>query len=102
MNSFIIHDSICSLIPKKCHPKRCHSDIKYHMTLNIVFSVVFIGKVKGDCAKIVLLGLGPMLKLDSLALVPLFPSFQKDSTKRENAHDSWIISHDKSKVSRAT
>ena len=71
-------------------------------TLHIIFSVVFIGKVKGDCSKTLLSGLGPMLKLDSLTLVPLFPSFQKDSTKRENAHDSWIISHDKSKVSWAT
>jgi hypothetical protein len=39
MNSFIIHDNIHSLIHKKCHPKSHHSDIKYHMTLNITFSV---------------------------------------------------------------
>ena len=37
-NSSIIHGNVCSLIHKKCHPKSCHSDIKYHMTLNIVFS----------------------------------------------------------------
>ena len=40
MNSSIIHDNICSVIHKKCHPKSCHSDIKHHMTLNIIFSVV--------------------------------------------------------------
>ena len=40
MNSSIMHDNICSLIHKKCHPKSCHSDIKYHMTLNIMYSVV--------------------------------------------------------------
>ena len=31
MNSSIIHDSICKLIHKKCHPKSYHSDIKYHV-----------------------------------------------------------------------
>ena len=25
----IIHDNICSLIHKKCHPKTCHNKIKY-------------------------------------------------------------------------
>ena len=40
MNSSVIHDSICSLIHKKCQPKRYHSDIKYHLTRNIIFSVV--------------------------------------------------------------
>ena len=39
MNSSIMYYSICSLIHKKCHPKNYHSDIKYHMTLNIIFSV---------------------------------------------------------------
>ena len=29
----------CSLIHKKCHPKKYHVDIKYHMTLHITFSV---------------------------------------------------------------
>ena len=37
--SSIIHDNICSVIHKKCHPKSYHSDIKCHMTLNITFSV---------------------------------------------------------------
>jgi hypothetical protein len=40
MNSSIIHDNICSLIHKKCHPESYHSVTKYHMTLNIIFSVV--------------------------------------------------------------
>ena len=40
MNSSIIHDDICSLIHIKCHPRSYYSDIKYHMTLNIIFSVV--------------------------------------------------------------
>ena len=40
MNSSIIHDNIYSLIHKKCHPDSYHSDIIYHMTLNIIFSVV--------------------------------------------------------------
>ena len=40
LNSSIIHDSICSLIHKKRHPKHYHGDIKYHMTLNIIFTVV--------------------------------------------------------------
>ena len=38
MNSSIIRN-VCSLIHPKCQPKRCHSDIKYHMTLNTIFSV---------------------------------------------------------------
>ena len=33
----LIHDK---LIHKKCHPKPSHSDIKYCMTLIIMFSVV--------------------------------------------------------------
>ena len=41
----IIHDSICSLVNKECHPKSYHSDIKYHMTLNIIFSVVIFIKL---------------------------------------------------------
>ena len=40
MNSTIIHDSICSVIHKKCHLKSYHSDIEYHITLNVIFSVV--------------------------------------------------------------
>ena len=40
MNSSIVHDNICSLIHEKCHPKSYHVDIKYHMTLNIIFSVI--------------------------------------------------------------
>ena len=40
-DSSIIHDNTCSLIHEKCHLKSYHSDIKYHMTLNITFSVVF-------------------------------------------------------------
>ena len=39
--SSIIQDNICSLIHKCCHPKSYHSDIKYHMTLNTAFRVVF-------------------------------------------------------------
>ena len=56
--------SLCSklgsLIHKKCHLKNYHSDIKYHMTLNIIFSVVFVARpvfilkigVKMDIAKL--------------------------------------------------
>ena len=40
MNSSIIHDNICSLICERFHPKSYQSDIKYHMTLNIIFSVL--------------------------------------------------------------
>ena len=40
MNSSIIHDTNCSLIHKKCHLKSYHSDIDYHMALNIIFSVL--------------------------------------------------------------
>ena len=36
MNSSIIHDNVCICVHKKCHPERYHSDIKYHMTLNIM------------------------------------------------------------------
>ena len=47
MNSSIIHDSIRSLIHKKYHhPKSYHSDVKYHMTLNIIFRVSFYGLFK--------------------------------------------------------
>jgi len=35
-----IHHPWRSLIHKKCHPKSYHRDIKYHITLNIIFSVV--------------------------------------------------------------
>jgi hypothetical protein len=41
MNSSIIHDNTCSLIHKKCHPKSCHSDIKYHVTLHIIRYIVY-------------------------------------------------------------
>ena len=37
----IIHDNICPLIHNKWHPESYHSGIKYHITLNIIFSVVF-------------------------------------------------------------
>ena len=40
MNSSIIHDNICSFIHNKCHPNSYYSDNKYHMTLNIIFSIV--------------------------------------------------------------
>jgi hypothetical protein len=40
MNSSIIHNNICSFSHKECHPEGYHSDLKYHMTLNIVFSVL--------------------------------------------------------------
>jgi hypothetical protein len=39
MNSSIIHDNNYELIHKKCHAKSCRSEIKYDMTLNIIFSV---------------------------------------------------------------
>ena len=39
MDSSIIHDNIYSLIHKKSCTKSYHSDIKYHMTLNIIYSV---------------------------------------------------------------
>ena len=40
MNLSIIHDNVCSLLHKKCRPKRHHGDLKYHMTLIIMFSVM--------------------------------------------------------------
>ena len=40
MNASIIHDNIYSLIDKKCHLRSYHSDIRYHITLNIIFSVL--------------------------------------------------------------
>ena len=43
MTSSIIHDHTRSLTHKKCHPKSYNSDIKYLMTLIIIFSVVYIG-----------------------------------------------------------
>ena len=55
MNSSIIHDNICSLGRKKCHPKSYHSDIEYHMTLNVIFSVALqlrslrTGKIALSC-----------------------------------------------------
>ena len=39
-NLSIIHDNVCKPINTKCDPKTYHSDIKYHTTLNIIFSVV--------------------------------------------------------------
>ena len=41
MNSSITYHNICKLIHKKCHPNSCQSDIKYHVTLNIISSLVF-------------------------------------------------------------
>ena len=40
INSSIIHDNIRSPIHKKCHQNIYYSDIKYHMTLNIIFNVI--------------------------------------------------------------
>ena len=40
MKLSIIHDSICILLLKKCRLKNYHNDIKYHTTLNIMFSIV--------------------------------------------------------------
>jgi hypothetical protein len=31
----------CILIHKKCHLEIYHNDVKYHMTLNIIFNVVW-------------------------------------------------------------
>ena len=42
MNSSIIHDIICSLLHKRCHPNSYHSDVTYHMILDIRFSVGFL------------------------------------------------------------
>ena len=39
-NPSIIHDNMCSLIHKKFHPQSYHSDIKFHTTLNTIFSGV--------------------------------------------------------------
>ena len=33
-------DSMCKLIHKRCRYKSYHSDIKYHMTLTMLFSVL--------------------------------------------------------------
>jgi hypothetical protein len=38
--SSIIRDNICKIIHKKCHPNSYYNDIKYHTTLNFIFSVV--------------------------------------------------------------
>ena len=35
-------DTICELTHETCHYRSYHSDIKYHMTLNIIFSLVFL------------------------------------------------------------
>ena len=37
----LVHENMCSLIHKMWHPKSYHSDIKYHMTPNIIFDVVW-------------------------------------------------------------
>ena len=42
INSSIIHDNICKLVHEKCHLRSCHGDIKYHMTLNMIFSVLLV------------------------------------------------------------
>ena len=39
-HSSIIHDHICSLIHKKCHPKNYYSDMNYLVTLNIIYIVL--------------------------------------------------------------
>ena len=36
----LIHDNICTLIHKKRHEESYHGDIKYHMTLTTMFSVL--------------------------------------------------------------
>ena len=41
---FMQYYNICSLIHDKCHPKSYHSDVKYHTTINIIFSVVHVRK----------------------------------------------------------
>ena len=41
MNSSSIHDKFCPPIHKKCHPKSYCCDIKCHMTLNVLLSVVY-------------------------------------------------------------
>ena len=40
MNLFITHDNICSLIHKKYHLISYHSDNRYHIKPNTIFSVV--------------------------------------------------------------
>ena len=50
LNSSTIHNNIGSLIHKKCHPKIYHSDTDYHMTLNIIFSVVSMHTKEYDIA----------------------------------------------------
>ena len=34
-------DNICDFIYKSCHYESHRSDIKYHMTINTIFSVIF-------------------------------------------------------------
>ena len=53
MNSSIIHNNICSAIHKRCHRKSYHSDIKYHMTLNTLFSVVSMHTKEYDIVQLV-------------------------------------------------
>jgi hypothetical protein len=38
------HDNIHTYVHKKCHLEIYHSDMKYHMTLYIIFSVVYLSK----------------------------------------------------------
>jgi hypothetical protein len=45
INFTTIHGNICKLICRKSHLKSYHSDIKYHMTLNIIFSVALLSSV---------------------------------------------------------
>ena len=53
VNGSIIHDNICSLIHKKCHPGSYHSGIKFRMTLNIIFIVA-----PSNCEKKIILPSG--------------------------------------------
>ena len=69
INSSLIHDNIFSLIREKCHLKSYHSDIKYHMTLNIIFSVLVCQKTSFKY----FLGIGIWGHLQHLWLVSRFP-----------------------------
>ena len=35
-----MHDNTCSLFHKRYHPKKSHSENKYHVTLNNIFTLV--------------------------------------------------------------
>ena len=43
MNASIIHDNFCKLSHKKRHLKSYHADMKYHVTINIIFISVVSG-----------------------------------------------------------